>query len=329
MPNMPTSMRAVVLDAPGPPAALQIREMPIPTPAAGQVLIKVEAFGLNRSELHTRLGLAEGVTFPRVLGIEATGTVVHCPGGELRPGQQVAALMGGMGRIFDGGYAEYTCVPVRQVVPFTSGLDWATLGAVPEMIQTSHGSLTVGLNAQPGQSILIRGGTSSIGMATAVLAKRLGMTVLSTTRNPDRADALRGVGVDHPLVDDGQVAAQVRDIVPDGVDSALELVGTPTLPDTLRATRVHGVVCFTGMLSNQWTVPNFYPIEYLPRGVRLTAYGGDAGDLPAHVLQGFLDDVASGDAIVPIHRTYRLDQIAQAHADMEAGRATGKLVVLP
>lgn len=329
MTYMPTSMRAVVLDAPGPPEALQIREVPIPTPVAGQVLIKVEAFGLNRSELHTRLGLAEGVTLPRVLGIEATGTVVSCPGGEFTPGQQVAALMGGMGRTFDGGYAEYTCVPVRQVVPFTSRLDWATLGAVPEMLQTSHGSLTVGLNAQPGDTILIRGGTSSIGMATAVLAKRLGMTVLSTTRNPDRADSLRGVGVDHPLVDDGHIAGQVRKIVPDGVDSALELVGTPTLPDTLRATRVHGVVCFTGMLSNQWTVPDFYPIEYLPRGVRLTAYGGDAGDLPASVLQGFLDDVASGDAIVPLHRTYRLDQIVQAHADMEAGRATGKLVVLP
>lgn len=329
MTNTPTSMRAVVLDAPGPPEALQIRDLPIPTPEAGQVLIKVEAFGLNRSELHTRLGLAEGVTFPRVLGIEAAGTVVRCPGGEFATGQQVAAMVGGMGRTFDGGYAEYTCVPVKQVVPFISSLDWVTLGAVPEMLQTSHGSLTVGLDAQPGQSILIRGGTSSIGMATAVLAKRLGMTVLSTTRNPDRADALRSVGVDHPLVDDGHIAAQVRDIVPDGVDTALELVGTPTLPDTLRATRVHGVVCFTGMLSNQWTVPDFYPIEYLPRGVRLTAYGGDASDLPAPVLQGFLDAVAAGDAIVPIHRTYRLDEIAQAHADMEVGRATGKLVVLP
>lgn len=322
-------MRAVVLDAPGPPEALQIRDLPVPTPDVGQVLIKVEAFGLNRSELHTRLGLAAGVTFPRVLGIEATGTVVDCPGGELASGQQVAALMGGMGRIFDGGYAEYTCVPVSQVVPFTSTLDWATLGAVPEMLQTSHGSLTVGLDAQPGQSILIRGGTSSIGMATAVLAKRLGMTVLSTTRSPDRADVLRSVGVDYPLVDDGDVAAQVRDLIADGVDTALELVGTPTLPDTLRATRVHGVVCFTGMLSNQWTVPDFYPIDYLPRGVRLAAYGGDASDLPAPVLQNFLDAIAAGDALVPIHRTYRLDEIGQAHADMEAGRATGKLVVLP
>ena len=322
-------MRAVVLDAPGPPEALQIRDVPVPAPESGEVLIKVEAFGLNRSELHTRLGLAEGVVFPRVLGIEATGVVVDCPGGELGRGTQVAAMMGGMGRIFDGGYAEYTCVPVAQTIPFTSDLDWATVGAVPEMLQTAHGSLTVGLDARPGQSILIRGGTSSVGMATAVLARRLGMTVLSTTRNPERADALRDVGVQHPLVDDGDVAAQVRRLIPDGVDTALELVGTPTLPDTLRATKVHGVVCFTGMLSNEWIVRDFYPIEYIPRGVRLTSYGGDASDLPAEVLQGFLDAVAAGDAQVPIHRTYRLEEIAEAHADMEAGRAAGKLVVVP
>ncbi len=322
-------MRAVVLDAPGPPDALHIRDMPTPQPEPGQVLIKVEAFGLNRSELHTRLGLAEGVSFPRVLGIEAVGTVASCPGGELAPGTQVAALMGGMGRTFDGGYAEYTCVPVRQTVPFDCDLDWATLGAVPEMLQTAHGSLTIGLDARPGQSILIRGGTSSVGMAAAVLARRLGMTVLSTTRNAERADVLREIGVQHPLVDDGAVAAQVRRLLPDGADTALELVGTPTLPDTLRATRVHGVVCFTGMLSNQWTVRDFYPIEYLPRGVRLTAYGGDASDLSPAVLQEFLDAVAAGEARVPIHRTYRMDEIDDAHADMESGRATGKLVVLP
>ncbi len=322
-------MRAVVLDGPGPPEALRVRDVPVPAPEPGQVLIEVEAFGLNRSELHTRLGLADGVVFPRILGIEATGVVVDCPGGELAPGTQVAAMMGGMGRTFDGGYAEFTCVPVGQAVPFVSTLDWATLGAVPEMLQASCGSLTVGLDAQPGQSILIRGGTSSVGMATAVLARRRRMTVLSTTRNPDRADVLRDIGVQHPLVDDGDVAAQVRTILPEGVDTALELVGTPTLPDTLRATRVHGVVCFTGMLSNQWTVRDFYPIEYLPRGVRLTAYGGDASDLPPSVLQEFLDDVSAGRARVPIHRTYRLDEIAEAHADMEAGRATGKLVVLP
>jgi NADPH:quinone reductase-like Zn-dependent oxidoreductase len=322
-------MRAVVLDAPGPPEALQIRERPIPEPRPGWVLIQVKAFGLNRSELHTRLGLAQGITFPRVLGIEAAGTVVSAPGTDLQRGQQVAAMMGGMGRTVDGGYAEYTCVPASQVIAFNSDLDWATLGAVPEMLQTAHGSLTVGLDAQPGQTLLIRGGTSSVGMATAVLAKDRGLTVLSTTRRPERAGTLEALGVDHAVVDRGEVAPAVRQIVPDGVDVAIELVGTPTLPDTLRATKVHGVVCFTGMLSNEWTVPDFYPIDYLPSGVRLTGYAGDAADLPAEVLQSFLDDVAAGRLKVPIHRTYTLDEIASAHADMEAGTATGKLVVLP
>ena len=237
-------------------------------------------------------------------------------------------MMGGMGRTFDGGYAEYTCVPAAQVIPFHSDLEWATLGAVPEMLQTAYGSLTIGLDLQPGQSLLIRGGTSSVGMAAAVLAKDRGLTVLSTTRRPERAAALTAIGVDHALIDDGEIAPQVREIVPAGVDVALELVGTPTLPDTLRATAIHGVVCFSGMLSNQWTVRDFYPIGYLPRGVRLTAYGGEASDLPAAVLQSFLDAVAAGRLTVPLYRTYTLDEIRIAHADMEANNATGKLVVV-
>jgi len=321
-------MRAIVLEAPGPPDALQVREIPIPIPQPGWVLIRVQAFGLNRSELHTRLGLAEGVTFPRVLGIEATGIVAAAPGGEFAVGQQVVTMMGGMGRTFDGGYAEYTCVPAAQVIPFHSSLDWATLGAVPEMLQTAYGSLTVGLDMQPGQSLLIRGGTSSVGMAAAVLAKDRGLTVLSTPRRPDRSAALTALGVDHVIVDDGEIAPTVRAIVPAGVSLALELVGTPTLPDTLRATAMHGVVCFTGMLSNQWTVRDFYPIAYLPHGVRLTAYGGEADDLPAPVLQSFLDAVAAGRLTIPLYRTYTLDAIRIAHADMEAGNATGKLVVI-
>lgn len=325
---MPDTMRAIVLDAPGPPGALTIRDLAVPVPAPGWVLIAVRAFGLNRSEYHTRVGLAEGVTFPRVLGIEAVGVVAACPGGEFLVGQQVATMMGGMGRVFDGGYAEYTSVPAGQVIPFRSELDWSRIGAVPEMLQTAHGSLTVGLDAQPGQSILIRGGTSSVGMAAAILAGQRGMTVLSTTRNPRKAAALSAIGVDHVLVDDGDVARQVRAILPEGVDTALELVGTPTLPDTLRATRVHGVVCFSGMLSNAWTVPDFYPIGYLPRGVRLTAYAGEATDLPASVLQRYLDGVAAGQTILPVDRVYGFEQIAEAHTDMEQGATVGKLVVV-
>jgi NADPH:quinone reductase len=320
-------MRAVVLDAPGPPEALRIRDLPVPEVADGWVRIKIEAFGLNRSELHTRLGLAEGVTFPRVLGIECAGVVDAAPGTRLLPGQKVVAMMGGMGRVMDGGYAEYTVVPRKCVIPVETDLSWEIVGALPEMLQTSYGSLTVGLDAQPGQTLLIRGGTSSIGMATAALAKDIGMEVLATTRRPERADALKTNGVDHVIVDTGEIAPAVREIVSEGVHAALELVGTPTLPDTLRCTRVHGTVCFTGMLSNEWLVKDFYPIGYIPAGVRLTGYGGESGNLPAEVLQRYLDLIAAGKLTVPVHRVYSLGEIQQAHRDMEENTATGKLVV--
>jgi NADPH2:quinone reductase len=321
-------MKAVVLDAPGPVEALQLRELPDPVPEPGWVLIEVRAAGLNRSELHTRLGMAEGMIFPRVLGLEAAGVVLECPGGELEVGTQVVAMMGGMGRQFDGGYAELTCVPARQVIPFTSSLPWSVLGAVPEMLQTAYGTLTVGLDMQPGQTLLIRGATSSVGMAATVLAKREGLTVIGTTRNPASAGRLRELGVDHVLIDDGLLAATVREIVPAGVDAALDLVGTPTLMDCLAATRVHGVVCMSGMLSNQWTLPDFYPTGDIPSGVRLTGYTGDATNLPPEVLQRFLDDVAAGTATVPIGKVLDLEEIQEAHRIMEAGTAGGKIVVV-
>ncbi|MEU0556390.1 zinc-binding dehydrogenase [Dactylosporangium sp. NPDC006015] len=321
-------MRAVMLSGPGPVSNLSVVEVPTPSPPPGWVRIRVRAFGLNRSELHTRLGLAEGVVFPRVPGIEATGVVDDPGDSSFAVGQQVTTMMGGMGRTFDGGYAEYTVVPAAQVIPFVSELPWPAIGAVPETLQTAYGSLVTALDLRPGQTLLIRGGTSSVGLAAAALARDLGATVLSTTRSPGRLAALTAVGVTHPLVDDGSVAAQVRALFPDGVDAALELVGTPTLPDTLAATRVRGTVCFTGMLSNEWLVRDFYPIGYLPTGVRLTAYGGEASDLPPAVLQRFLDRIAAGEVTLgPVH-TYAMDDIRTAHTDLERGTHIGKLVGL-
>lgn len=325
---MTEMMRAVVIDQPGGPEQLQLREVPIPTAAAEQVLIQVRAFGLNRSELHFRSGVASTGSFPRIPGIEAVGTVVAAPDGSYLPGQQVATLMGGMGRSFDGGYAEYVVVPAGQVIPFSSTLPWSTLGALPEMLQTAAGSLSVGLQAVEGQSLLIRGGTSSVGMALAILGKQRGMTVLATTRSAEKLPLLQSLGVDHALIDTGDIADQVRELVPGGVDGAVELVGVNVMRDTLRAVRTGGTVCFTGMLSDQWTIPEFYPMDWLPNGVRLTAYSGEAADLPADVLQAFIDAIEAGTATAPIGREYRLDDIVQAHRDLEANTVGGKAVVV-
>lgn len=103
-------MKAVVMREAGGPDVLKIENLPIPTPQSGEVLIRVKAFGLNRSELFTRQGHSPGVKLPRVLGIEAVGIVDKCPGGELKEGDVVATAMGGLGRDRNGGYAEYTCV---------------------------------------------------------------------------------------------------------------------------------------------------------------------------------------------------------------------------
>ena len=191
-------MRAVVLTGPGPVTNLVLTDLPVPEPKPGWVRIAVKAFGINRSELHTRLGLAHGVTFPRVPGIEAVGVVDAAPDGDFEPGQQVVTMMGGMGRTFDGGYAEYTVVPREQVIPFRSELPWEVLGAVPETLQTAYGSLTTGLDLRERQSLLIRGGTSALGFATATLARDLGATVFATTRQPERLADPAGHPGRHP-----------------------------------------------------------------------------------------------------------------------------------
>lgn len=142
------------------------------------------------------------------------------------------------------------------------------------------------------------------------------------------AVSFRGLGVDHVILDDGTIADDLRDLVPGGVDGAVGFVGANVLRDALQATRTGGTVCFIGMFSDQWTIHDFYPMGWLPNGVRLTAYFGEASDLTTGTLQAFLDAVAACEAVVPVGRLYQLDQIVQAHHDFEHNSVGGKGVVL-
>lgn len=310
-------MRAVVLDAPGAPENLVVREIPKPEPAHGWVRIRVRAFGLNRSDLSIRRGLAgDAVSCPRVLGAEAVGTVDLDRTGRFAAGQRVVAVLGGMGLRYDGGYAEYTCVPTSSVIPFECTLNWAVLAAVPVMFETARRALGDGV--RPGQSVLVRGGTSAVGLAAVLLAKNLGTTVLATTRDPGKVDLLRLHGADHVLIDDGSVEPHVRGVLPDGVTRAIELVGATTAADTLRATRVNGVVRLVGALGGEGTISP---------DARLVRFSEDRSINP-QVLRNVIDDVAAGRLDVPVGRVYRLAEIAQAHRDMEAGSICGKAVVV-
>ena len=322
------TMKAVVIRKPGAPEVLAIEEQPVPQPPLGSVLIRVKAFGLNRSELFTRQGHSPGVKFPRVLGIEAVGIVEEAPGGEFEPGQTVATAMGGMGRQFDGGYAEYTCVPAVQVQAISTTLEWQTLGALPEMIQTAWGSLTKSLHLKAGQSLLIRGGTTSVGLAAAVLAKRQGAIVAATTRKAARESMLKDNGADHVFIDTGEIAGDVHRVFPDGVDKVLELVGTTTLLDSLQSVARFGSVCMTGMVGNAWEFDQFSPMGAIPSTVNLTTYSGGSQDFIDTPLQTVVNEVQAGRMTVKIGRVFQLDNIVAAHRCMEDNEASGKIVVL-
>lgn len=329
---MSTMMRAAVCVRAGGPEVLELRKLPVPAVRQGWSLVQVRGVGLNRSELRTRGGHSPSVTFPRVLGIECVGTVAASTDPALPVGRTVAAVMGEMGREFDGGYAEYALLPNPLLMPLTTTLPWDVLAALPETYLTAQGSLdTLGLPpGEPGR-LLIRGGTSSVGMAAASIASALGLETAATTRRAAKVDALTAAGVDHVLLDDGgPLADTVRGVWPEGPDVILDLIGTSTVWDSLRLVRRGGTVCVAGSLSG-WLLPDFEPIAMIPPGTKLTAFHSDSlkGAAGASTLQRIVDQVQAGVLRPHVDRVFDLDDIVEAHRYMEDDRATGKVVVRP
>ncbi|MCA8976083.1 MAG: zinc-binding dehydrogenase [Planctomycetes bacterium] len=320
-------MKAWVIRQPGGPQQLRLEELPRPEPRPGWALIRIRAFGINRSEYFTRIGQSPGVRFPRVLGIECVGEIVAAGGADLRQGQQVAAIMNGMGREFDGGYAEYTLAPHRCLLPFASDLPWEQIAAYPEMLQTAHGSLHQALEIERARSILIRGGTSSIGMAALALAKREGVHVATTSRSEKKVAALKAAGADEVWIDDGQLAGQIEARRERMYDRVLELIGATTLLDSLRCVERGGIVCMTGILGGRWVLDDFHPMRDVPTAVKLTSYAGETSDLPAAKLQEYLLAIANGELTIGRGPVFAFGELVQAHELMDRNAAGGKIVV--
>jgi len=323
-------MQTVVVREPGGPEVLRLEERPVPEPRPGWIVVRVRAFGLNRSELVTRAGgSGDAVQFPRVLGIECVGEVVEAPDSDLRPGQRIVAVMGGMGRDFDGGYAQYTLLPASQVIPVATTLDWPQLGAIPESFGTAWGTLAE-LGLREGQSLLVHGGTSSVGMATITIAKDRGLTVLATTRQEAKRVALEAAGADHPIVADGDVTPAARAILPDGVDGLCELIGPGAMAEALTAVASGGRACITGFLEGSWDT-RAVEAEAGRQGVELRRFRSGVIDREGWggTFQEMVSAVEEERHGVNLDRIFPMSEIAEAHRYMEANRAAGKVVVVP
>lgn len=322
-------MWAAVAHGPGGPDVLRVERRPRPAVRAGWVLVRIAAFGLNRSEIYTRQGHSPDVRFPRVLGIECVGTVEESGTARLAPGTVVAGVVGGMGREFDGGYAEYALLPQSHVIPLETDLDWPTLASLPETYLTAAGSLD-NLRLRPDDRLVIRGATSSVGVAALALARAENLRITATTRNPAKVAALRALGADHVVVEDGDLPAAIARVWPGGADRVLDLVGGVAVLAALKLLAPGGILCHSGILSDTWRIPEFEPLDAILPGTYLTTFSSRTISAAAcgERLQGIVDDVRRGLYRPVIDRVFTLDRIADAHRHMESNRAVGKIVVV-
>jgi NADPH:quinone reductase-like Zn-dependent oxidoreductase len=237
-----------------------------------------------------------------------------------------------MGRTRNGSYAELVTVPASNVVPVRTSLSWTDLAALPEVYATAWAGLHQNLALQPGQTVLVRGATSALGQAAVNVAAADGATVIATTRDPGRAARLRGIGAAHVLIDDGQLAAQVRKLGTE-VDAVFDLVGNSVLRDSLRIVRARGRVCQLGFLGGLAPVAGFDPIADLPTGVQFSFYGSafvlGTGEFPlADIpLQELVSKAETGQYQARPVRVFGFEEVVKAHQAMEEGLAAGKMVV--
>lgn len=323
--TIPVTMRAVVLTGVTRGEDVQISEVPVPAVKPGWVLVRVKAFGINHSEQILRLEEIneDYIKKPVIPGIECVGEIADPGDSGWETGQRVVALMGGMGRTFDGGYAQYALLPAGHVFPVESDLDWTHLAAVPETYFTAWGSLFGCLHLQPSDTLLVRGATCALGYAAIQIAHALGARVIATTHRESKRALLEGTGADEIIVNDGRttLAGQVH-----GVTRALELVGPLSVLDTLKTVETGGIVCDTGVLGGPEVLDGFDPIKDIPNGKYLTGFFSN------YPTQKVMDDIfafLNAHHLTPlVGAAYDFDELPQVLAAMDAGeKVNGKVVI--
>lgn len=313
-------MKAIVLDKTTEAKDISLSEWPIPDVRPGWVLVKVKAFGLNHSEQILRLNeiRAPYIQKPIIPGIECVGEIADPSDSGFAVGQKVAALMGGMGRSFNGSYAEYTLLPERIVFAVDSDLPWEALGAVPETYFTAWGSLFECLHLTADDTLLIRGATCALGCAAMQIANALGCRVIATTHRETKLALI--ADAEEAVLDDGRLTGRIY-----GVTKALDLIGPRDLKDTLTAVEKGGIVCQTGILGGVYALNGFDPIKDIPNGVYLTGF---FSNYPTQQIMDEIFAFLNKKDLVPVcGQVYNFENIRDAVAAQDEGKVNGKIVV--
>ncbi|MBQ6503290.1 MAG: zinc-binding dehydrogenase [Flexilinea sp.] len=315
-------MKAVLLDRPTKAEDVILKDVPIPEVKPGWVLVKVRSFGMNHSEQILREFEIENdyIQKPIIPGIECVGEIADPSDSGLVKGQKVCALMGGMGRSFNGSYAEYALLPDHHVFPVSSELDWAEMAAVPETYYTAWGSLFQCLRLKSSDKLLVRGATCALGYAAIQIARAIGCTVVGTTHREAKLQLLQQAGCDECILDSGSLKGKVE-----GVDKALELIGIKTVKDTMMNMEQGGIVCNTGVLGRVYEWNHFDPIKDIPNGVFLSGfYSNFPAQSIMHDIYAFLDEHHLKPLIGAV---YSFDNIREACIALDSGQVNGKIVI--
>lgn len=317
-------MKAILLSHRCSAQEMCVSETPIPESRPGWVLVKIHAAGLNHSETLLRMFEIENdyIQKPIIPGIECVGEVADPSDSHFIKGDKVVALMGGMGRSFNGSYAEYALLPESNVFKVETDLDWVSLAAVPETYFTAYGSLTECLMLNENDTLLVRGATSTVGQATIQLAHGIGATVIAACRHKNSFEKMVSIGADFCIIDDEQISKQHLEPHPNKI---LELIGPKTLQDSLLTVTRPGFVCNTGILGNVFTVEHFDPIKYIPNGVFLSGF---FSNFPTQKTITSLFKLIHKSGIKPLYsKVLRLEEVSEAHTLLENGGAGGKIIL--
>ena len=328
--GLPETMRYVDHGAGGPPSVLAIATGPVPKMEDGDVLIRVAWAGVNRPDVLQRSG-----SYPpppgasKLLGLEVSGEVVALGAGvtQFRVGDRVCALCNG------GGYAEYVNVPAGQVLPVPRGLSLVQAAALPETYFTVWTNVIERGRLRAGETILIHGGSSGIGLTAIQMAKAWGATVYTTVGNDEKAQACRVHGADYAIeyrrqdfVDEVMRLTNKR-----GVDLILDMVGGEYVAKNLRSLALEGRLVQIAFLQ-----PSKVDVDWMPLMIkRLTFTGSTLRARPAADKARLADELRAriwphleqGRMLPVIHEVFPLDRAADAHRRMESSEHIGKIML--